>query len=175
MYEVDGRDRVRKVDDVPRFSVGAPLPFLLGEESRLVLGYFAGPDAPAQAADVPLVSSAGAKDDLVGIILFEGVWAQSWGPPNDEVAHRLYDRGLRPYGMYEVANSTWIRRLEEMNRVHPHHQRGLFSRLRHFVLSFHDSTFECCCQRYSSRIIRGSITECMDQMVATLRGEGELG
>ena len=30
-----------------------------------------------------------------------------------------------------------------MNAVHPHHRREAFLKYEHFVLSFHDSTFEC--------------------------------
>jgi hypothetical protein len=30
-----------------------------------------------------------------------------------------------------------------MNRVHPEHNASRFGSLRHFVLTFHDNTFEC--------------------------------
>jgi len=55
----------------------------------------------------------------------------------------LYQKGLRFYRVYEVQNSSWIRALERMNRVHPKHQSGMFSRYRHFIFTFHDTTLEC--------------------------------
>ena len=57
--------------------------------------------------------------------------------------HPLYDRGLRRYGAYELRHSSWVRALERMNRVHPRHSPERFARLRHYVFTFHDSTFEC--------------------------------
>ena len=42
-----------------------------------------------------------------------------------------------------VLSSSWIRGLERMNRVHDGHSQERFSRLLHFILTFHDTTFEC--------------------------------
>src|SRR5262249_17748356 len=71
--------------------------------------------------------------------------AHYFGPPNDEAlsGHPLYRKGLRHYGVCEVKNSSWVRALERMNRVHPSHHPRMFSRYRHFVFTFHDTTFEC--------------------------------
>jgi hypothetical protein len=68
-----------------------------------------------------------------------------FGSPNDEAfhGHPLAERGLGPYGAYRVEDSSWIRRLERMNSVHPRHDPERFRALTHCVLSFHDSTFEC--------------------------------
>jgi len=65
--------------------------------------------------------------------------------PNDEAlnAHPLYGRGLRDYEFAEVENSLWMAELEQANRVHPDHSPRSFADLRHFILPFHDSTFEC--------------------------------
>jgi hypothetical protein len=67
------------------------------------------------------------------------------GAPNNEAlsGHPLYSRGLGYYGIYEIIESSWIRSLERMNRVHPSHKPRHFEELRHFVFTFHDDTFEC--------------------------------
>ncbi|HEX8863370.1 MAG TPA: hypothetical protein VGC06_30595 [Actinomycetes bacterium] len=59
--------------------------------------------------------------------------AWQWGPPNDEAlqGHPLVDRGLRPYGVFRVEGSSWIRQLERMNRVHPQHRPEAFRDLCH--------------------------------------------
>ena len=79
------------------------------------------------------------------VVRFVGVMSVLLGAPNDETlnAHPLYSRGLQPYEFAEVENSPWIAALEKANRVHPHHSPGVFADLRHFILPFHDSTFEC--------------------------------
>jgi hypothetical protein len=70
--------------------------------------------------------------------------------PNDEAfsGYPLADRGLMPYGAYRIERSSWVRRLERMNRVHENHRAERFDRLTHFVLTFHDSTFECVAERF---------------------------
>ena len=43
--------------------------------------------------------------------------------------------------MAEVRGSTWIAKEEKRNRVQ--FPKSNFSTLRHFIVMFHDSTFEC--------------------------------
>ena len=79
------------------------------------------------------------------IVKFIGPRAHYFGSPSDETirGHPLWELGLRPYGVFEVRKSSWIRALERMNRVHPNHNPSRFAALRHFVFTFHDNTFEC--------------------------------
>jgi hypothetical protein len=128
MYTVDRHDRVEELKDFPQQSTGAPVPLLLAEDGELILAY--------------LVES---EADEAAVIEFESVSAHYFGPPNDEAlnGHPLYHKGLRFYGVYEVQNSSWIRALERMNRVHPKHLPRIFSRYRHFIFTFHDTTLEC--------------------------------
>ncbi len=39
MYEVDNKDEVQEIKDVPQSSVGAPLPIVLSDEHKLLLAY----------------------------------------------------------------------------------------------------------------------------------------
>jgi hypothetical protein len=39
MYEVDNRDEVQELTGVPQSSIGAPIPVIISDESRVVLGY----------------------------------------------------------------------------------------------------------------------------------------
>jgi hypothetical protein len=66
-----------------------------------------------------------------------------FGYPNDEAlgGHPLYNSGLSAYGVFEVIGSPWIRRLTEQNRVA--FPATSDSTQRHFIFTFHDSTFEC--------------------------------
>lgn len=67
-----------------------------------------------------------------------------FGYPNEEAleGHRLYRRGLRRYSGFEVCNSSWIDAMEKQNQVHHLHNKQLYSGLRHFIFTFHDSTLE---------------------------------
>lgn len=68
-----------------------------------------------------------------------------FGYPNDEAlpGHPLYAAGVQSYGIYEVLNSSWHQRLINQNRVSFPHADYSKAISRHFVIVFHDSTFEC--------------------------------
>jgi hypothetical protein len=81
----------------------------------------------------------------VALVEFRSCQSFMFGAPNDEAfgGHPLADRGLSPYGAFEIENSSWIRQLERMYSVHSHHRGGWLLTLKHFIFAFHDSTFEC--------------------------------
>ncbi len=89
---------------------------------------------------------------------FHGVRSHSFGAPNDESFHgdALARFGLKPYGFARVENSPWIESLRLMNSVHPYHHEEVFAELEHFVLLFHDTTFECVARGYAVETADGA-------------------
>jgi len=75
-------------------------------------------------------------------IEFDLCFWTTFGYPNDEAlaGHPLYGRGLSAYGVFEVHNSHWGRRMADQNRVSFPNTKDFDS--RHLVFTFHDSTFE---------------------------------
>lgn len=145
MYNVDELDSIVELRDVPRSDTGAPCPMVLSTEGALLLCYFR--QFPLNDDEMKSVGSGGEYEtDEASLLVEFRLWrAHMFGPPNDEAirGHPLADRGVRPYGVFEVKNSSWIRGLERMNRVHRLHRPEQFQDLRHFIFTFHDSTFEC--------------------------------
>jgi hypothetical protein len=132
VYEVDGHDKVVLLEELPQPDPGAPMPALVAAEHRLELGYIARPPEPF-------------GEERIAVATFVRPYAHMFGPPNDEAfeGHPLAARGLEPYGCYRIESSSWIRRLERMNAVHPYHRAEEFARRTHYVFAFHDTTFEC--------------------------------
>jgi hypothetical protein len=99
------------------------------------------------------------SDDLCAVVKFSLVLAHMFGPPNDDAfeGHPLASRGLTPYAAFEIVHSSWLRSLEQMNSVHPHHRPEHFAQYKHFILSFHDSTFECIAKSFEVSLCRGSV------------------
>ena len=155
MYEVDQQDRVYEITGLPQSSVGAPLPVLVADEDSVVVAFFVEREVPGwDGSWVAVITPE--SDEPWAAVHFIDAYATMFGPPNDEAlsGHPLYSRGLRHYGSFGVRNSSWIRRLERMNAVHRRHNPSTFaSGLHHFVLSFHDSTFECVARTF--RVLRG--------------------
>lgn len=83
------------------------------------------------------------EDAGTAVVEVEGCQITRFGYPNDEAlpGHPLYARGLSAYGVFEVRNSRWVRELTEQNRVSFPSTPN--SDQTHFIVSFHDSTFEC--------------------------------
>ncbi len=167
MYEVDSRDSVEKLAGVPQSSVGAPVPFVVSDELRVILAYYTSPGWDGES--VRVVGPTRASEPLA-IVRFAFCYAYMFGPPNDEAfeGHPLAERGLSPHGAFEVRDSSWIRRLERMNAVHWSHRSEFFWTLRHLVFAFHDSTFECVCDGFDVRVAHGSISAAVPEMLKLL-------
>lgn len=170
MYDVDDLDEVIELEDVPEPDIGAPLPHLVGAEDRLVFAYHVTePDPDWDGTYVTIVGPE--TEGSVVIVEMQHPYAHMFGPPNDEAfyGHPLAKRGLRPYSVFEVRHSSWLRRLELMNSVHPNHDSERFlTRRRHFVFTFHDSTIECIAEGFAVEVVRGSMKSVMPRMVELL-------
>jgi hypothetical protein len=171
MYQVDNKDRVVPLADVPQSSVGTPLPLVIADERRVVLAFYVQEIQPGwNGSSVRIVDPATSNQPLA-LVRFNGCQAHMFGPPNDEAfaGHPLSGRGLRPYSAFRVEDSSWIRRLERMNSVHPHHKPERFWKMQHIIFSFHDSTFECVCGGFDVRTERGSIHSAVPEMMKLLQ------
>jgi len=166
------RDQVVPVTSLPACATGAPIPLVLADEHRTFVAYYARVhDWHDPQAWERLPISAPQKEPVV-LLEFVGCYAHLFGPPNDEAfsGHPLASRGLQPYGMAEVRHSSWIAELENMNSVHPYHRPEEFRDRRHFILPFHDSTFECIAEAVNMHLHRGSVHSGILGAVALLRG-----
>ena len=139
---VAGRPRAVALTDVPQCDPGAPMPQVLGDGYTVWLSYLLGGD--------------GFSTDRA-VLRFSGVDSVSFGGPNDEAlpGHPLWGKGLTFYSFHEVIGSLWVATRERENSVHEHHRRARFARLRHFVFTFHDETFECLADGYAVGDDRG--------------------
>ncbi|WP_408899294.1 hypothetical protein ACJ5H2_09335 [Nocardioides sp. R1-1] len=124
--KVDQQELVVPVSGPPQCNVGAPTPVLV-----------AGVEGTSVAYD--------RQDSERCLLTFRNVDSVLFGGSNDEAlnGHRLWGRGLEPYAFQEVINSAWIAQRERENSVHDYHRGGWHARLRHFIYTFHDETFEC--------------------------------
>lgn len=145
--------------DLPPSSAGAPLPHVFAHEGRLLIAYLVNVPDPDFDGTNPRSVSAATEGEAVAILTADPYVAVQFGPPNDEAlsGHRLYRLGLQPYSAFEAVNSSWIASLEVANRVHPRHKPELFSGRRHFILTFHDSTFEFIARDFRVSLRKGAV------------------
>lgn len=101
-------------------------------------------------------------NEPIGTALMEFIncLQSKFGLPNDEAlpGHPLRSKGIYAYAMYEVLNSSWVEQLAEQNRV-KFPTTTNFDSFRHFILTFHDSTFECVAADFSREVFDGTYEE----------------
>ena len=168
MYSVDSKDTVVEISGLPQSCVGAPCPMVLAGEHHLHLAYLL-QDTPANwDGSTARVVAENTSGEPVGLVEFKDAYAHMFGPPNDEAfdGHPLASRGLSPYAVFEVRDSSWIRCLERMNAVHPYHRPEPFADYRHFVFAFHDTTFECVAKAFDLTVHTGSVASVLEQVMA---------
>ena len=151
MYHVDALDRVVELSDFPQCSIGAPLPSLISTEHETVLLFLRDDAAEDWDGTTARIVSLSSEDEPLAVVTFHKCYARIFGPPNEEayMGHPLAGRGVRPFGAFRIENSSWLRRLESMNSVHRDHSPARFSALTHYIVTFHDSTFECIAASYT--------------------------
>jgi len=172
MYSIDARDTVNPFATAPQCSAGAPCPLVLADDDGVLIAYYSEPPAIASSPAAPLEVAPTTSDLPVAIAAFASPLAHLFGPPNDEAlsGHPLASRGLHAYGSFEVLHSSWIRALERMNAVHPNHRPEAFSGYRHFVFTFHDSTFECIARDISFHTHPAPLHSALPRMLMLLGG-----
>ena len=171
MYSVDRQDRVIELENVPQSCIGAPLPFVMGDEHTLLLAYLLENRTSDWDGSTIKVVRRTSEGERIALVEFKRYDAYMFGPPNDEAfnGHPLYSRGLHPYGAFEIKGSSWIRQLERMNSVHASHKAEKYTKLRHYIFAFHDSTFECVAEGFEATIHNGSMEELLPEMTKLLR------
>jgi hypothetical protein len=119
-----------------KWSFGAPLPTLVQWEFGTRLFFYLRGDR-----------------DEVGSISFLQCIAIRFGPPGEE-GHYLDGKGWEPYTFLRVVESEWLRR-----------EIGADSGLTHYILPFHDTTFECLALSFRERRYEGSIGDAVNAMM----------
>ena len=168
MYSVDQKDTVSELHDAPQSSVGAPCPIVLASEQSVRLAYYLQNTPEGWDGSTVRIVDEQTAGEPVALVSFTRPYSHMFGPPNDEAfsGHPLASRGLRPYGVFEVCSSSWVRSLERMNAVHPYHRPERFADYRHFVFAFHDTTFECIAEGFSVSVHTGSVAEVLQRTFA---------
>ena len=112
---------------------GAPNPVLLQTDDSAALLF---------AARERLVS--GKVSEVAGhaIMRSPNCHSTKFGYPNDEAMTGIPRFQGVAYGAYEVSGSSWIEDMRELNR-YAFPDTPFLVGAKHFVVVFHDSTFEC--------------------------------
>jgi hypothetical protein len=126
MDDSEGLDRLVRYPEIPRPDTAAPRPIVVAADAVLSLAF---------------VTAQG----KLALVRFQPLEAMRFGAPSDQGldGHPLFSRGLEPNACFFVENSSWLLELAGINSVHPSHEPAYYADLRHFIVTFQGSTFEC--------------------------------
>ncbi|WP_168789800.1 hypothetical protein [Paraburkholderia aromaticivorans] len=130
-------DQVVLLDSVPHPAEDAAEPFIVASARRVILSY------PIAESDFERFGPFDPDDDPFCAVLFPDTVFHRLGPPGDgdlEI-HPLASQGLTGYSVHEVMNSSLAAELAAGASAGPV--------LRHFVITFQASTFECVASDYT--------------------------
>lgn len=154
-----------------RWSAGAPLPHLLRSDNRTLLLFVVEEVDPNwDGKSARIVGPTTERE--IAVVEFYQCASAKLGMPNDEAfhGHPLAGRGLRVYGAFEIVNSPWTAELAAINAVHSRDRPESWSELTHFLLGFHDSTFECVARGFHVETHRGTIADALVEACRRLVG-----
>ena len=170
---ITGEETVILLDWEHEWDKGAPMPHIVSNGIRLFLVYYLAKNDPGwDGTYVHVVNPASGDKTGVALVEFRHVVSYRFGTPNDEVihGHPLYGKGLEAYKAHEVIRSSWIAENEKINSVHFCYNPGYWRSLKHYILTFHDDTFECIAQGYDTEIFHGAfkdvVSEAMERLFA---------
>lgn len=137
-----------------QWDAGAPLPHLLQNDNRVFLLF--------------LLADSN-RPENIAVVEFKNCASTRMGTSNDEVfhGHPLHGRGLELYSALQVKNSPWIEELKTINSVHRNYSPDSWQNDRHYILGFHDCTFECVAQSFAVEVRSGT----MQQALADICGK----
>jgi hypothetical protein len=147
-----GEEYAVPLDFPVRWDTGAPLPQLLVNDHRAFLIFLQRTFDPKwDGTYATMKSPASDQPDPLALVEFRRCISAKLGAPNDEVfeGHPLAGRGLDGYTAQLVRNSRWLAELEKINSVHRGYRPESWTGRNHYVLWFHDSTFECIAESFT--------------------------
>lgn len=147
------------------WDTGAPCPHVLASGRRTILIYLADTfDPDWDGSFVSVIDPKASDPQPLVIVEFAGCYIHKFGGPNDEVFGGLpwEGRGLNAYGAYVIKNSLWLAEMKAVNSVHPYYSESTYSRLKHYVLLFHDEMFECLAERFELERFQGSFADALE-------------
>jgi hypothetical protein len=167
MYTISEDDDLIQLIQIPAPDAQRPLPTVLLLGDQLLLAYYLDQTSGGSSAGATALSDA---TTVAPCALFSFTYTRIhfFGLPNDEAlnAHPLSGRGLKAHSAFEVKNSSWVYQLEKMTPRYREHDQERFEALRHFIFTFHDSTFECLAEDYHLSVHNESIANIMCSLAA---------
>jgi hypothetical protein len=149
---------------------GAPSPFVVTNESRLFVAFYL---LGIYGDGEELHMRNTTEDKGVCVMEFKRTLDFRLGRPGDETlsGHPYYKLGLSSYGFYELKDSDLLKKIDGMQKVHPRYNPKFINNFRHYIITFHDTMFECVATDYSIAMYNKSMSAVAMELTSQLYTE----
>lgn len=148
-----------------RWDVGAPLPYVFSSDYKAFLTFFLrdDPDPKWDGKSVTIRRPDSGSPAGLALIEFEQCLLFKFGAPNEDVQknHPLEGRGAKSYTAQQVINSEWLAEVGDLHGANEDGNSALMRPFNHYILWFHDSTFECIAKSIKIELCNTSMPELM--------------
>ena len=138
------------IDWKPDWDTGAPMPQVFSNGHKVYLIYLINEIDPNwDGTYVTMIDNKSDNQYPLALVEFKGHTFR-FGIANDEVFSGLplYEKGLQGYSAHLIENSSWIKELKDIHKVHPYYNEKSWIDFKHYVLLFHDEIFEVVAKDY---------------------------
>lgn len=157
----------RVIEWTPQWDTGAPMPQVFSNGHKTFLIYLISePDPDWDGSYVTMIDNTSDNQYPLALVEFDGGTSR-FGIANDEVfgGLPLADKGLNWYCAHIIENSTWIKELKRIHKVHPYYNKDRWIDRKHFTLLFHDELFEVIATDYKVETFRTTFESLATEVV----------
>lgn len=144
------REYARVIEWLPEWDTGAPMPQVFSNGQKTFLIYLIKEVDPNWTGNtITMIDPTGETNYQLALVEFDGQTFR-FGIANDEVFDGLplAENGLEPYAAHIIENSSWIKELKSIHKIHPYYKEERWKDLIHFALLFHNEIFEVIAKDY---------------------------
>lgn len=128
---------------------GAPEPFVFSNEKNLYLFFH----------------KENQNDNEWVMLSFKNYFLFKFGLPREDSEHPYSKYGLSGYGVFETNQSPWIDELKSINKNDQAYLKYGWNKLKHHIIPFHDSTFECISEGFDFKEVKGKIKDIISKLI----------
>lgn len=161
--------KLHQIENI-KIDSGVPLPVVLSNDNNVYLLYYK-PINLESPDGLPIKIDGKSYDELMmDVVTFKRCMLYKFGFPDDEAlhSHPFYKFGLEPYSAHYLEKSPWIDEFIKMESKHPSFKPDKFNGLKHYIFTFHDSTFECIAMDFSLQEKNGKRTDLILNLASNL-------
>ena|SRR5690606_5599087 len=128
-----------EIKNIIKMDNGGTSPIVISNENYLYLIFY---------KDISQQSNN--KYDDKYIMKFDLYLKYNFGIPNNEsLYHHPYNKlGIESYSFYELKQSPLLEEMKSIEKQHPYYNENNWLGYKHFIITFHDSMFECIAKDY---------------------------